>query len=303
MFKKWYRLYIKRPFYAMKFSRPFWFFLNRKSRSLHEKKSVPLDTVQQRIVEELYREGISITTIQELFGDKPEFLFDIEKRLEKMIVEAKQDPKKIHFKNLWDTRSFFLDIKNGFVQFALSSKVVQIANAYMKMWTRLHLANAYISEVRDPTFEKVQTQNWHRDAHDKQLVVIFLYLSDVDTPEAGAFWYIRQSHVFGKFVNVFPQPTPHSLKIFPDERSVENMIPSEYKKVCLGKKGTIIFTDGTGIHRGGHSTADKRIVFLSAYASDNRFSKTTRIAYPEDVSELKSTLTEEGVYAAGLERC
>lgn len=297
-----YKIYVKRPFAWIEFSFPVWSLLNRKSRRLYKNNPPKLDSVQQRIVKELETDGISITHIDDLFKDNPSLFKEIMSELDTLVPNAKQDPKKDHFKALWDTRSFYLDPKNSFVKFALSPKIIDVANAYMKMWTRLLLANGYIADVVPKSASKIKTQNWHRDAHDLKLVSVFIYLTDVMSEGDGAFFYVKKSHPGAKLGQLFPQPKPHSLKRFPSEEEVDAKIKSEDIVPCLGKKGTIIFSDGTGIHRGGYCTDNRRIMVLTAYTSDHRFTKTARISYPSNVESLISKYPPQSLYAVKLEK-
>jgi len=298
--KHLYKLYVKRPVASIEFTRPVWLFLNRKAQSLFDKNKPELNQVQKRVVTELEKDGISITHFDELFKDKPEIYLDMLRNLDSLVSNAKQDPKKDHFKAMWDTRSFYLDPNSSFVKFALSPQVIDVANTYMKMWTRLLLANGYVSEVVPQTETRIKTQNWHRDAHDVQLVSVFIYLTDVNSPRDGAFSYVRGSHPLGKFKSLFKQPKPHSLKKFPKEDEVNKSIQEEDVVWCLGKKGTIIFSDGTGIHRGGYCTENKRVMILTAYTSDHRFTKTLRLSYPENKEVFKLKLSPQARYTAGL---
>ncbi len=294
---------VKRGIASVEFSRPVWRWLNRGPRALFAENPSHPTPLQTRLIQEMKRDGITVTHMDELFADRPELFAGMIANLETRVSQAQQDPKKTHFKNLWNSRFFALDPKDEYVQFALSPEVLTVANGYMEMWTRLLLCNAYQTNLKEPGEARVQTQNWHRDAHDRQLAVAFLYLTDVETDEDGPFWYIKGSHVYGSLKSFYPQPAPYSgrgLNV-PDE-AVATQIPEDKKMMCLGKKGTIVFADGTGIHRGGYCTRNARVLALAAYSSEHRFAKSSRVSYPPDTGDLRAMLTPEGVYAARLER-
>ncbi len=293
--------YIRRPVAAVEFSRPVWQVLNRDARLRYKANSVALDTLQERIVEDVRRDGVSIAHIEDLFADEPHIYEAILEELPKLIEGAVQDPKKIHTKDLWNTRSFELNPASGFVQYALSDRIINMANAYFGMWTRLLLGNGYLTDP-NPDRERIGTQNWHRDAHDIQLFSSFLYLTDVNGEEDGAFWYAKRSHPFGEFSTLEPQRKPYSVRPpLVSQATVEAAIRPEDRKLCLGRKGTIIFADATGLHQGGYCTAHRRIMFLADYCSGHRFSKYRRVAYPKDLVALRKMLSPQGLYAAGLE--
>lgn len=124
---------------------------------------------------------------------------------------------------------------------------------------------------------------------------MFLYLSDVNE-HAGPFMYMRHTTWGLKWGNNFRQRPPKGY--YPGDDRVEQMIPEKEKMVCTGKVGTIIFCDTTGIHRGGYSTGNQRIMFTAGYVTDasaspalfrcdaafrknNMFSQTARHALAE----------------------
>ncbi len=298
-----YRMYVLRPKAQVEFLRPVWMWCNRGARALYEAHKPKLSELQQRIVDGVKKEGIYITHIDALFADMPEIYAGMQETLPSMLEHAVQDHKKAHFKILWNSRFFHLDPKSPFVRFALAERMVDIANAYFGMWTRLILSNGYVAEP-EPKKDKVNSQNWHRDLHDVQLMSVFLYLTDVETEEDGAFWFVKGTHAYGDTSLAFKQRKPYSTRKTPPENEILPHIREEDKMLCLGKKGTLIFCDATGLHRGGHCTENRRIMILTDYASNHRFSKTLRLSYPEDaneLSELTASLSPQVLYAASLE--
>ncbi len=292
-------LYVLRPKANIEFLRPVWLFLNRGPRELYKKHPPVLNALQQKIVDDLKRDGMSLTHIDDLFADQPEIYKAMCDQLPGLVANAVQDPKKAHFKILWHSRFFHLDPNNPFVRFALSDRLVGIANAYFGMWTRLLLSNGYIA---DPTNDgkKINTQNWHRDAHDNQLLSVFMYLTDVNSERDGALWYIKGSQPGGPLGTLFPQRKPHSVRLSPTDAEMEANIPADKFVVCTGRKGTLVICDATGLHRGGYCTENRRIMVLTDFASNHRFRSTLRLSYPQSTNELREALSPQGQYAAHL---
>ncbi len=96
------------------------------------------------------------------------------------------------------------------------------------------------------------SQRWHRDFNDKHLLKAFLYLVDVDEG-TGPFEYIPGSAPGGRYAHEWPwRPLGES---YPPDGAVEERIPAEAIKTFTGPKGTLLFCNTSGFHRGGFATA------------------------------------------------
>jgi hypothetical protein len=292
---------ILRPIKAVEFSEPIWKLYNASAINLHKTHPPRLNNIQQNILDGLHKDGIATVHISELLGNEASIYDDILKRLDDLVGNAKQDPKKPHFYNLWDTRLFPLDYKNGFTQLALSPTVIDIVNCYMGMWTRLLLSNAYVGKITQEGL-RINTQNWHRDMHDRKLVMVFLYLTDVLDEGSGPFWYIKGSHIRHDWNKLFPPLVPFAKgKQTFSEAEIVAKIPSEYHELILGKRGTLIFADTRGLHRGGHCTTNERIISVCGYSSNHRFTKSKRFSDPTEMVG-KNKMPDQVSYALYLER-
>ena len=76
-------------------------------------------------------------------------------------------------------------------RFALQAPIVDVANAYFNMFTRVSYFNIWHT-FSTPVHARA-TQLWHRDPEDRYILKVFLYLSDVDDG-AGPFTYAAGSH-------------------------------------------------------------------------------------------------------------
>jgi hypothetical protein len=130
------------------------------------------------------------------------------------------------------------------------------------------------------------SQVWHRDPDDQQLMKAFLYLNDVDE-EAGPFTYLKYSQYGGKWRHLFPQNPPSGTQKMPP--NVDDLIPKEDRHTGVGRAGTIIFADTSGLHRGGFAKGKNRFMYTSAYAPPSTL-LPIRYKYPAgfDTSQLFS---------------
>lgn len=137
-------------------------------------------------------------------------------------------------------------------------------NAYLRQWSRFYYY--YLGETLPaPNAEPVGSQRWHRDPEDKRMCKVFIYLTDVDSVEAGPFTYLKGSQEYGDYRAYFPQKFPQGS--YPALGAVEKIADPKDIFTCLGKAGTIIFCDTSGLHRGGLSTSISRTMFTAGFSS------------------------------------
>ena len=75
-----------------------------------------------------------------------------------------------------------------FTRLAVKSPLLQIANAYLGMYTRLRYYNIWHTFATRS--KPRESQLWHRDREDLYILKVFIYLRDVDLG-AGPFTYAR----------------------------------------------------------------------------------------------------------------
>ncbi|MBI4137753.1 MAG: hypothetical protein HY472_00705 [Candidatus Sungbacteria bacterium] len=272
---------------------PVWFYLlNRRSRRLLAHGApLAIDRISHRILWDLRRDGIAFAHISEFPGGGEAF-----DRMRAWVQERMSDPtiregiaahadmlsgrveagKKSggkYFKdfllNLWhrgEPGSAGYDSENPFLKFLTNDYIISAAAAYLGLMPRLNSISLYSTLVVPPDSPAHLSQRWHRDPEDKKIIKVFLYMTDVDEIGAGPFTYVLQSHLGGKWRDIFPQRPP--VGRYPLPGAVEWHIPPDDVKTCLAPKGTIIFCDTSGLHKGGFSTTKNRIMFTVCYCSD-----------------------------------
>jgi hypothetical protein len=116
--------------------------------------------------------------------------------------------------------------------------ILNIAQDYLDCKPILVQTNFWISKYGSVE----STHSFHQDYDDVNFLKIFIYLCDVDDNN-GPHFYVKSS-----LNNMI---TPKGYK--PSDRLSDNYINKNYKKNVLkicGKKGTIIFEDTNGFHKG-----------------------------------------------------
>lgn len=251
-------------YFAVRNAWPVWFYvLNARARKLHRARSKPVEGVARQVVHDLEASGIAITSLSELFPGE-----DVLARLQAYVGahanNARSYSKKQFLKDYWELVPD-LDLQNPFVELVLRPEVLAIANAYMRMWTRLNYY--HLATIEPSQGDEISSQRWHRDNEDPRMCKMFVYVNDVDET-SGPFIYVQGSAPTsrGPYANLFPQRKPEGS--YPPKEAVEAAVDPKDIRTFTGKAGTVLFCDTTGLHKGGHATQRARTMFTSFYTSD-----------------------------------
>jgi ectoine hydroxylase-related dioxygenase (phytanoyl-CoA dioxygenase family) len=124
--------------------------------------------------------------------------------------------------------------------------------------------------------DRVASQRWHRDFNDKHLLKAFVYLVDVDE-STGPFEYVPGSAPGGPYADAWPwRPLGDN---YPPEDALEQRIPAEAVRVFTGPKGTLLFCNTAGFHRGGFATARPRVLATVTYSSPASLASLTERSF------------------------
>ncbi len=261
---------------------PVWFYMvNREPRRrwARYKSSAHLDAVQQRILADLNHDGIAITHMDELFGRSDasrELLAYTDKLMadpanQQKIVSrenAKQTEKSdiiVHLIGGYGDTKPEVSLCDPLVRTSLHKKVLDVVASYLELIPLFKMCSFHSTIILPAGSRAIFSQKWHRDPDDKKLVKVFMYLSDVDEEGAGPFMYVKGSQIGGRWRHVFPQVPP--VGSYPPAAELEKIIPEQDRKACLGKAGTMIFCDTSGLHKGGYSTTKRRLMYAATFAS------------------------------------
>ena len=158
--------------------------------------------------------------------------------------------------------------------------MLDVANAYLGLWSKLEYVDVWYSIPQEVSSERKASQRWHRDYNDRHLLKAFLYLVDVDEG-TGPVRVHRGQRRGGPYADAWPwRPLSES---YPPQDELAQRIPAEAIRTFTAPKGTIIFCNTSGFHRGGFSTARPRVLATATYSS------------PASLASL----TERNVFAPG----
>ena len=259
---------------------------NRKSRRLYESAArSPLDEVQTRILADVEATGFSVVPFSDLFADPADWA-EIEAMRDRFVSATEEELAKggeqlrvragKEFVVRLHSYGVTVGLDDPWFRAAASHRMLDIANAYLGMWSKLEYLDVWYSVPQPAGVQRISSQRWHRDYNDKHLLKAFLYLVDVDEA-MGPFQYVAGSHSGGPYADAWPwQPLG---KNYPTEEELESVIPASSVEIFTAKKGTIIFCNTVGFHRGGFSTTDPRVLATATYSSPASLASLTVRSY------------------------
>jgi len=260
---------------------------NRTARKRYAHEPPPLDPVQTGIVDELRREGYAVVPISELVNDPAEwteldaeatrFIAETEAELSRE-REGRESGLRRRPGKEFVVRKYSYDVELGlddpWLRLGLNRRLLDIANTYLGMWTKLEYIDVWYTPPADES-ERKSSQRWHRDFNDRHLLKAFLYLVDVDE-ETGPFEYVPRSAPGSELDHLWPW-RPLGDNYPPDDELAAKI---EGKSVSfVAPKGTVIFCNTSGFHRGGFASGKPRALATVTYSSPASLASLTERNY------------------------
>ena len=258
---------------------------NRKSRALFESDRPGLDSVQKRILTDVEASGFAVVPFGELFAEKAHWC-ELETMRDRFVADTEADLAKggehvrVRAGKEFVVRLHSYEVRLGlddpWFRTAASHRLLDIANAYLEMWSKLEYVDVWYSVPQPADAERISSQRWHRDYNDQHLLKVFLYLVDVDDA-MGPFQYVPGSQPGGPYADVWPwEPLGQN---YPTEQELEALIPSSSVRAFTAPAGTLIFCNTAGFHRGGFSTTSPRVLATATYSSPASLASLTTRSY------------------------
>lgn len=265
-----------------------------------------LSLAEKTIVNKLNTDGIAITSVDELFGSDSELHkldSDVRRTLEIRSDEIDDLRSRANDENEIGNKTFNLEILGSqlkfnteciFARFALNESFLKIANAYFRMYAKLRYYNVWQTFASNGAAR--ESQLWHFDREDNYILKAFLYLDDVDEG-AGPFTYARGTHKKGKFRSIKPTFFNEGGVRRTTDEQMRDVFPEDNWIKGIGKKGTLIFADTRGFHKGGEARTKDRLMYTCMYTSPASESKVL-LHVPEEIDT--NSLNAMQIRALGL---
>jgi hypothetical protein len=244
------------------------FLANRSSRQRYTRDRPSLDRTQQGIVDRLREEGFATLPLAELIpdpavwseleGDAARFVADTEAGLAREDEGGESTLRRRAGKE-FVIRKYSSDVRVGlddpWLRFGIDSRVLDIANEYLGMWSKLEYVDVWYTPPVDGR-ERRSSQRWHRDFNDRHLLKAFVYLVDVDE-QTGPFEYVPRSAPGGELEALWPwRPLGDN---YPPEDELAAQI-GDRAVTFTAPKATLIFCNTSGFHRGGFASGKARVL-------------------------------------------
>jgi hypothetical protein len=223
-----------------------------RAKRSHEAHLPRLRDADARIVEDLNKSGVSITSLEAMGLEGVDGLL-----ADAYALIARHFP--------W-TRSFQADgadilVHDKIIRWGLSDRLLDIAENYLGVPVAYDGINFFFTKADGL---EAGTRRWHRDAEDRRMLKIALYLNDVDE-DGGPLQVLRRrlpEHdrmVRGKSPILTQKELEKALGDFDADIDVVT---------CTGKAGTMVFADTAArYHRGKPASARDRCAIYFNYMS------------------------------------
>ena len=241
-----------------------------------------LNKIEKSVLNGLNQHGIALESIDDLFVDGSEFS-ELGSAVEGMLISRKEEiaalessaadsvkigSKTFNLELLGSELTFsYSDI---FSRFALNPAILNIANAYLQMYAKLRYYNVWYTFATDAAPR--ESQLWHFDREDNYILKIFVYLRDVEAG-TGPFTYAPGTHRKGAYWNRKPESFNENNVLRTTDEQMNVVVPKEKWITATGKKGTVIFADTRGYHKGGEARTDNRLMYTCMFTSPASDSK------------------------------
>ena len=240
---------------------------NRASRRRYDQTPPQLDEVQQDVVDRLRDEGYATLPLSdlvttdvwtELEANAAEFVAHTEAGLageregSDSTLRRRAGKEFLIRKYAWGVQ---LGLDDPWLRLGTNLRLLDLANAYLGMWSKLEYVDVWYTPPAAAD-ERRSSQRWHRDFNDRHLLKAFVYLVDVDE-ETGPFEYVPRSAPGGELDRLWPwRPLGDN---YPPEDELERRIDGR-AVTFTAAKGTIIFCNTSGFHRGGFAKTKPRVL-------------------------------------------
>jgi hypothetical protein len=260
---------------------------NRAARRRYEEQPPVVDAMQEDILGKLRDEGYAVVPFGELVSDPTvwaeleteadRFVGETEAELERERTGGESALRRREGKE-FVVRKYAYEVQLGlddpWLRLGLNERLLDVANAYLGMWTKLEYVDVwYTPPVEDG--DRRSSQRWHRDFNDRHLLKAFLYLGDVDE-ESGPFEYVPRSAPGSELDHLWPwRPLGQN---YPREGELDQKIAGR-AVTFTAPKGTLIFCNTSGFHRGGFAVGKPRVLATVTYSSPASLAALTERNY------------------------
>jgi hypothetical protein len=241
---------------------------NRASRRKFAHHPPELDELQQDVLQRLQKDGYAVVPFTDLVPDTSvwseleaeaaRFAGETEAGLAAESEGSESELRRREGKEFLVRKYAYgveLGLDDPWLRLGYNRRLLDIANSYVGMWSKLEYVDLwYTPPVAGD--QRKSSQRWHRDFNDRHLLKAFLYLVDVDE-DTGPFEYVPRSAPGGELDRLWPwRPLGEN---YPPEDEFAKSVNGR-SVTFTAPKGTIIFCNTSGFHRGGFARRKARLL-------------------------------------------
>jgi hypothetical protein len=229
-----------------------------------------------RVLRDLNERGIGVSSVDALLASDAlyqEMLLDAERRfqIDAEAIAAARAQADSNERGVQKPFMHFLlgqnprvEASSIYARFALQDPIRQIANSYLGMYCQLCAYNVWYNFVT--TSPPTQSQLWHRDPEDRYILKVFVCMSDVGEG-SGPFTYAPGTHQKGSAKRLPEYLHKDGMTTRSNDSQMAAVVPQDKWIKGIGKKGTVIFADTRGFHKGGLVRERDRTLYIAEFLS------------------------------------
>jgi Phytanoyl-CoA dioxygenase (PhyH) len=231
----------------------------RVALSNHAKNLPTLGNTDSAILDTLKHEGVCVTSLAALgLESTPQLLSESYNQLAAMPAPKTTGRKLPQIYTVTDLPAFS--------HWGSEQRLLNIIENYIGLpvaFHGVHLRKDF------PNENQFGTLLWHKDAEDRRIIKVIVYLSDVE-PQQGPFEYVPKS--LNNLYNLNYYRTYYKLwqsgYLGISDDTLEKIIPKAAWKPCPGKAGTVILVDTKNVLHHGTIRSEERSTLFFVYTAN-----------------------------------
>mgnify|MGYP006137384417 FL=1 len=162
----------------------------------------------------------------------------------------------------------------------LSDEILKTAQDYLNSLPVIDIVTAWWTFPTKKS-DKQAAQFWHFDMDRPKWVKVFIYLNEVNI-DSGPHCFISRSHL-DNGINYNIRKQGYSRI---EDSEIEKYYSNNDIKYISGKKGTLLFEDTRGLHKGLRVNKNSRLILQFQYSSCLFGSKYKKMLFPKTQTSL-----------------
>jgi len=173
-------------------------------------------------------------------------------------------------------------IENKIIQeIILDEKILNVSSSYLNCAPVIDNIQLFWSFAAHRA-DKEAAQYWHFDMDRPRWIKIFLYLTDCNELN-GPHKFIERTHLMAMGIKESLRKKGYTRL---EDREIEQCYSGEQIKTFTAKKGSILFEDTSGLHKGQNVIQGSRLMLIFQYSSSLFGSHSPKIKMPKNISKI-----------------